>query len=262
MDIKKQVANIQKSSLLDPRFKKYDEDTEITDNALDGVNRLFNSILPHFPAWRQSCPTDDDLSRLKLVWTKALLRNKQKTGNSINLKAGIAACEESDSDWLPSVGKFIKWCEQNDDVMEYAKRALDLFNRAQRQIDTIGQMVAGRHGYDLKQLTADKSNKEFIDLYLRYAQDNAIESFDAFVLTDGVTLSSEQLKDAENRKLAAQNECLNKLHGLFGKPVEKEAITNTVKSGVKTRSTKVYSKTPAQLDAERERQLKLIKGLK
>ena len=213
MDIRKQVANIQKSALTDPRFKQ-SEEIQITPEAVNYVDKVFRSILPHFPAWRQTCPTDADLGMMKAAWTKAIVRHSMKTGSLPNARAGVTACEESDSDWLPSVGKFIKWCEQNDDVAEYAKRALALFNSAQKQIDSVGQMVVSKHSFDLKRLPADKTEKRFIELYLSYAQDNAIESLDAFAITETVQLSPEQLKDAEKRTEAARNEFFGKFDKL------------------------------------------------
>ena len=259
MDIRKEVAKIQESAKIDPRFKKYEEDLEITDSALDGVNKLFNSILPHFPAWRQSCPTDDDLSRLKLVWTKALMRNKQSTGKNLNLKAGITACEESDTDWLPSVGKFIKWCEQENGLLEFAQRALDLFNSAQKQVDSVGQMVVSKHAFNLKQMKAEQTSKQFIELYLKYAEDNAIEPLEAFALTDSVQLSPEQLKDKQKRTQTAQDEFFSK----FNKFVEKNpgipAETVEKAIGIKQGSLKTYNKSVKQLEEEKQRQLDAIK---
>ena len=260
MDIRKEVAKIQESAKIDPRFKKYEEDLEITDSALEGVNKLFNSILPHFPAWRQSCPTDDDLSRLKLVWTKALMRNKQSTGKNLNLKAGITACEESDTDWLPSVGKFIKWCEQENGLLEFAQRALDLFNSAQKQVDSIGQMVVSKHSFNLKQMKAEQTSRQFIELYLKYAENNAIEPLEAFALAETVKLSPEQLKDKQKRTQTAQNECLNHLHGLFGKSEPKPVEQPKKQSeGVAKGSLRVPTKSVKQLDEEKQRQLDAIK---
>jgi hypothetical protein len=257
MDIKQQVAKIQQSAISDPRFKQSHEELEITDAALDGVNKLFNSILPHFPAWRQSCPTDDDLSRLKLVWTKALIHNKQKTGKNLNLKAGITACEESVTDWLPSVGKFIGMCEQSTDLEECAKRALALFNSAQKQIESVGQMVVSKHSFDLKLMKAADTNKQFIELYLRYSADNAIEPLESHLLTEGVQLSEEQQKDADSRSKLAQNAFLDKFSDAIDDEPEEKQVD--IKKGLVTGKIKSSYKSPSQLDAEKQRQLNAIK---
>ena len=258
MDIKKEIARIQHSAITDPRFKKYDEDLEITDQALDGVNKLFNSILPHFPGWRQACPTDDDLSRLKLVWTKALMHNKLKTGKKLNLKAGITACEESETDWLPSVGKFIKWCGQDGDVIEFAERAYGLFIQREKQIDTVGQMVVSKHAFDLRSMKAADGKKIFVELYLDFAQDNEITPIDAFALTETVQLSPKQQKDADDRKLNAQNEFLAKFGGLINEAQEVavKKVKAKIETGVKTGKIPTAHKSQAKCDEERTRQLK------
>lgn len=256
MDIRKQVKQIQDSAISDPRFKQ-NEEIQITPEAVNYVDKVFRSILPHFPAWRQTCPTDSDLGMMKAAWTKAIVRHSMKTGSLPNAKAGVTACEESDSDWLPSVGKFIKMCEQSNDLMPLAQRALDLFNSAQKQIDNVGKMVTGKHGFDLKNMKAAETGKRFIELYLSYAEDNPIESLEAFALPQSVQLSDEQLKEAEKRKQAAQNQFFKQFGSIKAdKPVEQPK--KEVK-GVQKGSLKTYSKTPKQLDEERKRQLDAIK---
>lgn len=175
----------------------------------------------------------------------------------------IKARKSRSTTWFPSVGEFIDLCLGNNNKLDYAQRALDLFNSAQKQIDSVGQMVVSKHAFDLKQMRAADTNKQFIELYLSYAANNEVTALEAFALTETVQLSPEQLKDANNRKLNAQNECLNQLHGLFGKPKPKEAVVEPTKqAGVQQGSLKTYAKTPAQLEAEKQRQLDMIKGLK
>ena len=261
INIKNELAKIQNSAINDPRFKQ-NEEVVITPEAVNYAEKLFNSMLPHFPAWRQTCPTDEDLGRLKSAWTKAIMRNFNKTGKKLNVKAGLLACEESDTDWLPSVGKFIKMCDQSNEVLPMAQRALDLFNSGQKQIDSVGKMVTGKHGFDLKNMKAAETGKRFIELYLSYAEDNAIESLEAFALTETVQLSPEQQKDADKRKQTAQNEFFARFGSInTDKPVEqpkKEA------NGVLKGSLGRKAKTPQQLEAEKKRQLEMLnhRGLK
>lgn len=260
-ELEKHIAKIQNSATTDPRFKN-NEEVSVSKEDADYINRLFNSILPHFPAWRQTCPTDDDLKRLKIAWSKAFKRRMSKTGKKLDIKAGLISCEESESDWLPSVGKFIKWCEQSNDIMPFAQRALDLFNSAQKQIDSVGLMVTSKHGFDLKQMKALDTNKKFIELYLLYAEDSKIEPLEQALLTEEVQLTTEQQKEADKRNETAKNECLNDLFSMFGKPHEKEnakePVGNGSEIGVKQGSLKTYTKTPRQLEEEKKRQLRLI----
>ena len=255
-EVQRRVAAIQKSAMTDPRFKQ-NQEVSVTSEDADYINKLFNSILPHFPAWRQTCPTDSDLQRLKMAWSKAFKRYIA-SGKKLNIKAGLIACEESDTDWLPSVGKFIKWCEQSNDLEQFAKRALDLFNSAQKQIDSVGKLVVSKHSFELKQMKASDTNKKFIELYLRYAENNAIEPLESNLLTETVQLSADQQKDADKRALEAQNQFLNQFSSLIEDKPETKQVD--CESGLKTGSTKVYSKTVSDKQKEKERQLKIARG--
>jgi len=258
-EIQKQVANIQQSAQTDPRFKKSAE-VEVTPEAKEYTNRIFKSLLPHFPAWRQSCPEKEDLGRLKNAWTKAIMRHELKVGKKLNVRAGLLACEESDTDWLPSVGKFIKMCDQSNELLPLAQRALDLFNSAQKQIDNIGQMVVSKHAFSLKQMKAAETNKQFIELYLSYAENNPIEGLEVFALTETVQLSPEAQKAKQGRTEDAKNEFFAKFNAYTEKNpnVPTEIVEKVI--GIKQGSLKSYNKSVKQLDEERQRQLDAIKG--
>jgi hypothetical protein len=257
--INQQIANIQQSAISDPRFK-HNEDVEVTPAAKQYIDTLFKSMLPHFPAWRQSVPTDEDLGRLKSAWAKAVVRHSRKVGKKLNIKAGLLACEESETDWMPSVGRFISWCEQSSDLNQFAQRALDLFNSGQKQIDNIGKMVTGKYGFDLKLMKSVDTNKKFIEYYLMFAEDNEIESLEAYALTETVQLSIEQQREADNRAQAAQNQFLSKFSGVIvDKP--KETVKN-MKSGLKLGKIKSDTKQSlANAEKEKARQLKAIKDM-
>ena len=271
-EIQKQISKIQLSAQTDPRFKQSAE-VEVTPEAKEYTNRVFKSLLPHFPAWRQSCPEPDDLGRLKNAWTKAIMRHELKTGKKLNVKAGLLACEESDTDWLPSVGKFIKMCDQSNTVLPMAQRALDLFNSGQKQIDSVGKMVTGKHGFDLKNMKAADTGIRFIELYLSYAESNAIEGLEAFALEDMTTTSYDEQKrtrerearsDEENKALddAAQNDFLSKFNSFLTKDVDiHKEPAKQAKTGVTIGKIKTGSKPTALEQKEKERQLAMIKTL-
>lgn len=261
MNIKNEISNIQSSAIGDPRWKQ-DTTIEITDKAREGVDKLFASILPHFPAWRQTCKNNQELGSMKLAWTKAFIRNKAKTGKNLNLKAGILACEESDSDWLPSVGKFIKWCDQDDGLSDFADRAYDLFVNREKQIDSVGLMVTSKYSFELRQKKASECESKFKGLYLKFASNNEIKPLDAFAITETVQLTPKQEKEAKNRAMKAQNQFLSTFSVLVKKnkgnkeapPKNKGIHTGKIKSG--------SYKSPAQMEAEKQRQLAMIKELK
>lgn len=170
----------------------------------------------------------------------------------------IKARKSRSTTWFPSIGEFIDLCLGADDKTEFAQRALNLFNSAQKQIDSVGKLVVSKHSFELKQMKASDTNKKFIELYLRYAENNAIEPLESNLLTETVQLSEQQQKDAEKRALEAQNQFLNKFSSLIeGKPETKQVNSE---SGLKTGSTKVYSKSVSDKQKEKERQLKIARG--
>lgn len=261
INVKNELAKIQRSAQTDPRFKHHEE-IVITKEAESHVARLFNSMLPNFPAWRQTCPDAESLGRMKLAYTKAIMRHEQSTGKELNIKAGLLACEKSDSDWMPSAGKFIKWCEQSNDLLPLAQRAFKIFSAPtwnQKQTCNIGQMVVVSHGFKLKNMKASECEKTFIELYLKYAEDNPIQHLDAFAITEVVQLSQEQQKDAKKRADKARELCVSSLlGGVSHKPKDKPA---KVKAGISKGRIATTNKSQKQMEAERDKQLKAM-GLK
>lgn len=170
----------------------------------------------------------------------------------------IKARKSRSTTWFPSVGEFIDLCKGNDNKMEFAQRGLDLFNSGQKQIDSVGKMVTGKHGFDLKTMKATETNKRFIELYLMYAENNEIQALESNLLTETVQLSKEQQKDAENRALDAQNQFLSQFSNLIDEKEEVKPVN--VESGVKTGSLKVSVKSRREIEDSRQRQLAMIKG--
>jgi hypothetical protein len=267
-EIQKQVHNIQQSAQTDPRFKQHDEVT-VTPEAKEFTNRVFRSLLPHFPAWRQSCPEPEDLGRMKNAWTKAIMRHEIKTATSLNIKAGLLACEQSTSDWLPSVGKFIELCVAGDnfvdpeEIKEFAQRALVLFNANESQIDNVGLIVSEKAEFRLKTKGSPDSNTRFIELYCKIALDKTVKLLPSNLLTQTVQLSPEQEKDKQKRAEVGRNEFMSSMCKQLGKHKPKQVVVDTFNplKGISKGSTGRKAKTPKQLDDERARQLDMIKGM-
>lgn len=261
-EAQKQVAAIQANA---HKFKQPSRPVEDNTNpkALTSIDEIFTR-LKAIGSVGNAFKTAQEEAIVKQEWMLAL-REEGVTKQSM-IDDGIDAFrvkarQSRSTAWFPSIGEFIDMCLGSDNALEYAERALKLFNRGERQICSVGKMLVGEHHFNLKKLPANESNKKFIDLYLELAKENDIEPLKAFALTETVQLSPEQLKDKQKRTQTAQNECLNHLHGLFGKsehkPVEqpkKEA------GGVSKGSLRVQTKSVKQLDEERQRQLDAIKG--
>ena len=107
-------------------------------------------------------------------------------------------------------------CGQENDMIQLADRAYQLFINREKQIDNIGQLVVSKHAFHLRKMEASKSKKAFTDYYLEFAENVPVTTLDAFSLTDGVTLSKEQQLDAEKRTQAAQADCMSKIKSQLG----------------------------------------------
>jgi hypothetical protein len=77
------------------------------------VDQLFNQLSSVFPAWQHNWKTDKDLNDAKKEWVKALSESSVNTIDQI--KTGMTKARKSDSDFLPSPGKFIGWCKRTPD---------------------------------------------------------------------------------------------------------------------------------------------------
>jgi hypothetical protein len=72
------------------------------------VDKIFDQLSAIFPAWGVAFKDPKQISTAKKEWIKALQENNI---NSIeHLKAGFRKARASQSDFVPSVGKFIAWC--------------------------------------------------------------------------------------------------------------------------------------------------------
>lgn len=99
------------------------EPVVIDEFAKSIIDRVFNSLAIIFPAWKHNWKSDDPndpdkvLREAKREWTKAFIENNICTMDQI--KYGFAKARQSESDFLPSCGKFISWCEPTAEDMGY-----------------------------------------------------------------------------------------------------------------------------------------------
>ena len=92
-------------------------DVVIDEFAKSIINKVFDQLSVIFPAWKQAWPTDKELSSAKMEWTKAFSENKISTLEQV--KFGFVKARRSQSDFLPSCGKFISWCTPTAEDLGY-----------------------------------------------------------------------------------------------------------------------------------------------
>ncbi len=81
------------------------------------INKVFDQLSVIFPAWKHALPTEKGLSAAKMEWTKAFSENNINSLEQI--RYGFVKARASESDFLPSCGKFISWCKPSPEDMGY-----------------------------------------------------------------------------------------------------------------------------------------------
>lgn len=93
------------------------------------VDQVFKQLASIFPAWQQAWKTQQAIDTAKKEWVKAFIENDVNTVDQ--LRHGFKKARASDSVFLPSVGKFIKWCKPSledfgiDDPQILAKKVIN-----------------------------------------------------------------------------------------------------------------------------------------
>ena len=102
---------------------EHKENIVIDEFAKSIIDRVFNNLAIIFPAWKHNWKSDDTsdpdkvLRSAKREWTKAFVENNICTMEQI--KFGFAKSRKSESDFLPSCGKFISWCTPSAEDLGY-----------------------------------------------------------------------------------------------------------------------------------------------
>tara|TARA_R110000824_G_scaffold130852_1_gene292765 strand:- start:1131 stop:1844 length:714 start_codon:yes stop_codon:yes gene_type:complete len=81
------------------------------------INKVFDQLSKIFPAWQYNWKTQKEIDGAKMEWTKAFSENNICTMEQI--KFGFAKARSSESDFLPSCGKFISWCTPTAEDLGY-----------------------------------------------------------------------------------------------------------------------------------------------
>ncbi|WFS20611.1 replication protein P [Pseudomonas sp. 905_Psudmo1] len=102
IDVVKTLQSLPPEQVCDSVAKKP------TDETARIVNTLFDELKSIFPAWRQAWPNDAAEKRAKRTWVKGFMKSGIFTIEQ--LRYGIEACRALETDFAPSVGKFVKLC--------------------------------------------------------------------------------------------------------------------------------------------------------
>ena len=196
------------------------EDIFIDEFAKNIIDKVFNQLSIIFPAWKYNWKSDDPLhpdkilEAAKMEWTKAFNENDIRT--EAQIKLGFAKARKSESDFLPSCGKFISWCKPTPEDLGYQseqealKKCISYNANKKLNIDSYANPViielAGRIDWWI--MTNPKlSDKHFKETYMSLIN-SGWESPQEFESARLETLnivkdrmSPQQVEDAKNRHL-------------------------------------------------------------
>lgn len=83
---------------------------EARDVVTELINRLFRDIRDCCPAWRQAWSSKQGLADAKLTWVTAFIENGISDWDN-QIENGLRRLRVDPSDFVPSPGKFIGWCQ-------------------------------------------------------------------------------------------------------------------------------------------------------
>lgn len=87
----------------------------LPSGTVEVVNALFKELRSIFPAWKQAWPDDPSLQAARRSWVKAFIVAKITQLEQIQF--GVERCRELGTDFIPSVGKFIKLCMPTPEML-------------------------------------------------------------------------------------------------------------------------------------------------
>ncbi|MGD1335068.1 replication protein P [Vibrio harveyi] len=89
--------------------KQQKQTFSVSQGTREFVNYIFIELQSAKPAWRLTFPNDQSLAAAKVTWMKALVEGGITDKSQI--AQGLRMARKSETDFFPSVGKFIAWCQ-------------------------------------------------------------------------------------------------------------------------------------------------------
>jgi hypothetical protein len=84
---------------------------ELNQFARQSINAIFKRLAHTFPAFKSTYRTEEERTEVMRVWVKGLIEANISTEEQI--RRGMEKARRCDTDFFPSVGKFISWCKPN-----------------------------------------------------------------------------------------------------------------------------------------------------
>jgi len=193
------------------------------------VDSLFDQLAFVFPAWKYTWDTEEKIRGAKKEWVKSFFENDINTKEQI--ACGLRKARSSNTDFLPSCGKFISWCNPSPEDMGYPseQKALEqcikhrnlskmnMESHASHFIQTLCKCVNWfqmntASGQQQVKLANDAFKSEYLYLIENYQK--PVETSSERLETSNIVrdrMSPKQLEDSQKRGLDAMKEVKRKL---------------------------------------------------
>lgn len=213
-DFKNQMQTVIQRGMAQPQNQTHQHQLQgnINDTAKHLVDRVFEQLKSIFPAWQYAWKDARAIDAAKVEWVKAFLEGNVNTIEQ--LREGFKHARASESDFLPSSGKFVQWC--NKSVCDPTDGYIRFVNRKEAQhpveVETRSQV-----GFNCRSATAEKAekiwNKHYKINYQKWVN-GQLNKTDTPLLTEHVTARpTDTMRDTfkpTNPKVAAMMARLNK----------------------------------------------------
>lgn len=108
------------------------QDQDQSKQSEDIVNKILSELKACKPGWRAAFKSQEEVDRYKVQLLKACVENGVKTMEQI--ERGLAGARANTSDFFPSQGKFIEWCNGPKQHHEHAQMAMAVkYNKENRK---------------------------------------------------------------------------------------------------------------------------------
>jgi hypothetical protein len=99
---------INTNGIQDQQFNQQQEN--ISPELREAINYCWREMKMAKKSWSKELKTEEDIKRYLRGLSKALIAGR--IDSMEKLKYGLEAMYLDESDWLPSVGMFVKWCKE------------------------------------------------------------------------------------------------------------------------------------------------------
>ena len=155
-DFKNQMQAVMQRGMAQPQNQTHQHQLQgnINDNAKHLVDRVFEQLKSIFPAWQYAWKDAKAIDAAKVEWVKAFLEGNVNTIDQ--LREGFKYARASESDFLPSSGKFVQWC--NKSVCDPEPGYIRFVNREKPQ-HPVEIATRGEVGFNCRSVSAEKAEK-------------------------------------------------------------------------------------------------------